>query len=290
MESFRGKGILKTGAITTIGRILEGGDNFQLTQSQKDTTFDSCLTEILSIQSSIDETSNTAGNQGTQNVVLSATGGVSSQHIGKVWELDPPDSDTEDDRSAKRQKLSESNMPWFVKLAEPDSGVSHASCEETRKLLLVYNWDISRLKFFIKIARSSPTGFPSSQWEWILKGDPVDLNQVFASLHHIVPDEERKGRMGDMEISFGVAEPKKHISTAAEWSASWRRAYKVIFFTFPYRKDELNEYDDYTSSHHKLLLYNVALRNEVAAGQHILLTDHNRFSRLYSAIVMPDGV
>ena len=44
------------------------------------------------------------------------------------------------------------------------------------------------------------------------------------------------------------------------------------------------------SSHHKLLLYDIALRNEVAAGQQFLLTDFPRFSRLYSAIVLPDGV
>ena len=78
-------------------------------------------------------------------------------------------------------------------------------------------------------------------------------------------------------------EPKKRISTAAEWSVSWRRASKAICFAFPHRKDELLEYGDHivsefaakiTSSHHKILLYDVALRNEVAAGQHALLTDH----------------
>ena len=240
------------GAISAILRILEGGNNIPLSQSQKDRTFDSYLTEILSIQSSINKTNNTAADEGTQNVVQpTVTEEVSAQRIGKIQELDSPDSDTDDDRArrtVKRQKLSESDMPWYVEPAESVSGVSHASCEETRRLLRIYNRDISRSKFFIKIARDSPTRFPSSQWERILKGDSVDLNQVFASLHHIVPDEERKGRMGDMEISFGVAEPKKHISTAAEWSASWRRASKAIFFAFPYRKDELNEYDDYIKS------------------------------------------
>ena len=96
-----------------------------------------------------------------------------------------------------------------------------------------------------------------------------------------------------------VAEPRKRVSTAAEWSAAWRRASKAIGFAFPHRHEELLEYGDYiesefaakvSSSHHKLLLYDVALRNEVAAGQHALLTDHHRFSRLYSAIVMPDGI
>jgi hypothetical protein len=104
--------------------------------------------------------------------------------------------------------------------------------------------------------------------------------------------------LGDTEITFGVSEPRKRVSTAAEWSASWRRASKAICFAFPHRREELIEYGDYiesefaakiSSSHHKLLLYDVALHNEVAAGQHILLTDHHRLSVLYSAIVMPDG-
>ena len=105
--------------------------------------------------------------------------------------------------------------------------------------------------------------------------------------------------MGETEISFGVAGPKRCISTAAEWSTAWRKASKAITFAFPHRREELLEYGDYiksefaakiTSSHHKILLYDTALRNEVAAGQHVLLTDHAHFTRLYSAIVMPDGI
>ena len=67
----------------------------------------------------------------------------------------------------------------------------------------------------------------------------------------------------------------------------------------PHRREELLEYGDYidlefsaklSSSHPKIILYNVALQNEVAAGQHFLLTDFHRFNRLYSAIILPDGI
>ena len=155
------------------------------------------------------------------------------------------------------------------------------------------------------LSKSPPDCLPeslpqsSSQWERILKGDSVDLNQIFSALHLVVIDEERTGCLGSAEISFGVPEPKKRISTAAEWSSAWRKASKAIAFAFPHRREELLEYGDYIepefaakiiSSHPKLLLYDIALRNKVAAGQNILLTDHHRLSRLYSAIVMPDGV
>jgi hypothetical protein len=222
-----------------------------------------------------------------------------AKHSREVRDSAEPESDDGESKPSKKLKLLESDMPWFVPL--DDSTIDHCnpSCQETCRLLRAYNCDISKAKFFVKIAPKCPPGIPSSQWERILKGDSVDLNQIFASLHHVGLDEERTGRLGDTEISFGVAEPKRRISTAAEWSAAWRRASKAITFAFPHRREELLEYGDYlesefaakiTSSHHKLLLYDIALRNEVAAGQHVLLTDHARFSRLYSAIVMPDGI
>jgi len=105
--------------------------------------------------------------------------------------------------------------------------------------------------------------------------------------------------MGDTEISFGAPEVKRHIHTSSEWSSAWRWASKAITFAFPHCEGELLEYGDYIkgefaaklpSSHPKLLLYDTALRNEVGAGQHILLTETHRFNQLYSAIVMPDGV
>ena len=58
VESFRGGRVPKTEAIASVLRILENAD-IPLTQSQKDATFDSYLTEILSIQSSFDESRGT---------------------------------------------------------------------------------------------------------------------------------------------------------------------------------------------------------------------------------------
>ena len=178
-------------------------------------------------------------------------------------------------------------MPWFVPDDKTSPEHSNPSCQETCRLLQGYNQDVSKAKFFVKITPNAPSRIPSSQWERILKGEAVNLNQIFASLHHVFPDEERTGCLRDTEITFGVSEPKKHISTTAEWSSAWRKASKAISFAFSHQCEELFEYGDYiesefaakvTSSHHKLLLYDVALRNEVAAGQHSLLTDSHRFS------------
>ena len=298
IESFRGRRISKTETISTILRILGDASNVSLTQVQKDSTFDSYLAEIQSIDSSFSESRIPDGEQ-LHNESTPQQEGVLSHGSRKHPETSDSDNESEDGSSSKRQKLSESDMPWYEEPSDTLTKLCDPSCEETRRLLRAYNRDIAKAKFFVKIARNAPAGIPSSQWERILKGDAVDLNQIFASLHHVVPDEERTGRLGDAEISFGVAEPKKRVSTAAEWSAAWRKASKAVSFAFPHRRDELVDYGEYiesefaakfASSHHKILLYDIALRNEVAGGQSIVLTDHHRFSRLYSAIVMPDGV
>ena len=299
-ESFRRGKSTKTETISTLLRSLGEITDVSFTQSQREAAFDTYLAEILSVQTAPEESCNSGGTESQSND-LSGTPNESGSISPARKTRDAPEleSDDEDDKPSKKQKLLESDMPWYTEPSGSSSIYSNPSCEETCRLLRAYNRDISKAKFYAKIAPNSPTGIPSSQWERILKGEAVDLNQVFASLHHVVPDEERTGRLGDTEITFGVAEPRKRVSTAAEWSAAWRRASKAIGFAFPHRREELLEYGDYiesefaakvSSSHHKLLLYDVALRNEVAAGQHVLLTDHHRFSRLYSAIVMPDGI
>ena len=299
-ESYRGGKTSKTEAVASILRTIGENIDVSLTQSQRDEAFDSYLAEILSTPSTHDNSGRLDSSRVRPNEQGESSSSSSCRRSArKVRDTADSDSEGDDDKPSKKQRLLESEMPWFTEVSDPSTSYSNPSCEETCRLLRSYNRDISKAKFYIKIAPNSPTGIPSSQWERILKGEAVDLNQIFASLHHVVPDEERTGRLGDTEISFGVAEPRKRISSAAEWSTAWRRASKAIGFAFPHRKEELLEYGDYiesefaakiSSSHHKLLLYDVALRNEVAAGQHALLTDHQRFSRLYSAIVMPDGI
>jgi len=105
--------------------------------------------------------------------------------------------------------------------------------------------------------------------------------------------------MGDTEFVLGAAEAKKQVKTSSDWSSAWRRACKAITFLFPHRASELAEYAEYieglfdaknVSAHGKIILYDIAIRNEVGGGQNILLTDTSQFLRLHSAIVMPDGV
>jgi hypothetical protein len=200
--------------------------------------------------------------------------------------------------SNKKQKLYERDMPWFPReLAARQH--SNPSCAETRRILGLLGNDIGTVKRWIQQSSAAPPGFPSSEWENIARGNAVDLNKVFSSLHLVAPTKENVGRVGSTTISLGETEPLRRIQTSGDWFAAWREAAKATAFVFPHRHDELWDYGDYIarefsakmpSSHKKIILYDAAVRNMVGGGQSILLTDRHRFDHIYSAIIPADGI
>ncbi|PPQ83882.1 hypothetical protein CVT26_009369 [Gymnopilus dilepis] len=210
----------------------------------------------------------------------------------------PGSPDGEDAHISKRRRLKRSQMPWFTQ-EQSDSFVQRPSCTRTTQILELFNGDLQSVKFFIKTSPSAPQGFPLSQWKRIFRGEPVDLDHVFSSLHRVTIDEERKGKIGESTINLGTSEASKKVKTAADWATAWRRAARATTFAFNHRERELNEYGDYIerhfaakhqSSHASIILYDAAIRTLVGGGQHTLLTDHDQFTHLYAAIVMSDGV
>ena len=132
-----------------------------------------------------------------------------------------------------------------------------------------------------------------------MQGQPINLNAMLSSLHHVSTPKENIGHVGSTEISLGRSEPSKKVSMSGEWTSTWNTTIKAINFTFPHLEHELREYGKYIkghfsvkilSSHHKIILSDLAIRNKVSRGQNTLLTDMHHFSRFYSAIVMPDSI
>ena len=206
--------------------------------------------------------------------------------IEKVSEGDEP--------SSKRRRVREEEMPWF----RPDVS-RRPSCEESCKILKRFGDDLTGSKTLLRCAVGLPEGIPSSQWEKIIKGEPVDLNFILSSLHYISLDEERKGRIGESEIILGMAEAKRQVKTSSDWSSAFRNAARAIAFVFPHREQELFAYANYierlfsskqTHAHRQIIFYDIAIRNEVGGGQNHLLTDFESFSHLFQAIVASDGV
>jgi hypothetical protein len=209
------------------------------------------------------------------------------------------DSDNDlDEPSNKKRRVFESEMPWYNREEEARQS-GNKDCEESRRILQLFARDYKIVRQWIQTSRTAPLGFPSSEWDNVIKGQAVNLDAVFSSLHHISAPKENVGRVGSTEISLGQSEPAKKVQTSGEWTSAWNACIKAIKFAFPHREQELRDYGEYIeghfsakvpSAHRKVILYDTAIRNEVGGGQNALLTDTHRFTRFYSAIIMPDGI
>ena len=221
--------------------------------------------------------------------------GEINEFLERVTEGDASDDDEDKPPPTKRQ-LQDQDMPWY---RPGNVNTRRSSCTKSCEILDQINSDYKGYRFRLQCAPSLPAGIPNSQWEKILKGEAVDLNYVLSSLHYVGFDEERKGRVGKAELVLGVPEAKRTVKSISDWSPAFRSAARAIAFVFPHLEQELSEYATYIErlfsakqpqSHSRIVLYDMAIRNEVAGGQNHLLTDIERFSHLYAAIVPSDGV
>ena len=146
---------------------------------------------------------------------------------------------------------------------------------------------------------SAPAGFPSSEWDALIKGESVDIDAVFSSLHHVHCVDESVGHVGSTEIQFGRPKPTAKVEMSGQWTSAYNLIVKATLFLFPHRYDELRQYGDYIeelfstksiSTHQKLFNYDTAVRFKVGQGQNILLINRDQFMQLYKAMVAPDGV
>ena len=202
-------------------------------------------------------------------------------------------------QSNKKQRIYESQMPWFSTEQRFRSENTNPSCNKTRDILELFQRDPVAVKRWVRCAASAPAGFPSSEWDSLIKGESVDLDTVFSSLHHIRSVDENIGRVGATEIQFGRPKPAAKVETSGQWTSAFNLVIKATAFLFPHRYDELRQYEDYieelfsaksTSIHPKLFKYDEAIRYKVGQGQNILLTNRSEFTRYYEAIVAPDGI
>lgn len=201
-------------------------------------------------------------------------------------------------RERRKKRLREEDMPWFRKEKESRRSVSR-SCIRSAKLLRTYARDVSKVKRWISYSASAPSGFPSSEWENLLKGKTVNLDVVQSSFFHVVAVRENRGRIGDHEISLGHTEPSRKVLTSGDWTAAWNSVVKAASFLFPHRRDELDAYGEFiqgefaareANAHWKVIRFDQSVRNEVGGGTKILLTDFHRFDRHRAAILLADGL
>ena len=271
------------------------------TEQEKGKALDSYLTEINSFITVQDESISLA-RKNPPPLETTVEPGVPSKRIRDEVEhiLDQVSrgeaEDNDDEQRIVKRRAREEEMPWYSDGAD---STRRNSCVETCRTLFRFSEDLSGVKALLRVAHNLPEGIPTSQWDRLLRGESVDLNQILSAMHFVNLNEERKGRLGSTEVVFATTESKRHIRTGAEWSAAFRRLSKAVVFLFPHRRDELLEYAEHieglfaakhTTAHSKVILYDQSVRNQVGGGQNILLTDFNRFHSLSEAILHADGI
>ena len=139
-ESFRGGKSSKTEAVAAILRVIGENVDVSLTQSQREEAFDSYLTEILSAPPTQDN-SGQPESSGPRPGDRQGPSGSSNTSSAAKKNRNVPESgsDDEDDKPSKKQRLLESDMPWYSETGESTGSYSHPSCEETCRLLRAYN-------------------------------------------------------------------------------------------------------------------------------------------------------
>ena len=214
-------------------------------------------------------------------------------------EQEADDTLEERGRSNKKQKIYESQMPWFSPEQQIRKSVANRSCNKTRQIIETLQRDPATVKRWIRCATSAPAGFPSSEWDVLIKGESVDIDTVFSSLHHIHRVDESIGHVGTTEIQFGRLKPAARVEMSGQWTSAYNIIVKATLFLFPHRYNELRRYGDYieelfsvksVSIHPKLFCYDAAVKYKAGQGQNILLTNREQFMQYYEAIVAPDGV
>ncbi|KIJ90179.1 hypothetical protein K443DRAFT_116981, partial [Laccaria amethystina LaAM-08-1] len=246
VENFRRDKITKLKALSTIISILDG--NQSRTERAKDAAVEyyaKTLDEVQSLSSSAvrrgELIGDTLGSSRHSHGPGQSRGPV--DHDAEIDDLisqlsresknsrkhssgTPSDDELDSDgASNKKRRIFESEMPWFAREEEIRRS-GNKECEESRKILQLFARDHKMIKQWIQTSRTAPLGFPASEWDNIIRGQAVNIDAVFSSLHHISAPKENIGRVGATEISLGRSEPSRKVQTSGEWTSAWNATIK----------------------------------------------------------------
>ena len=283
VSEYRDQKLSKSQVISRISTLID--DSAIFSDSEKENAIDLYIEEINSIDSNRDPRFFVPGQEKSKAVDQSVHEILDqvADRIRSRDEFQDDDVDDLDEPPRRKRRAKESNMGWYNPDDSPSSPESD-SCRKTCKRLRIYNEDIPGSKFLARLNRNAPASIPSNQWERILRGEALDLDHFLSSLHQTSINEEGETCIGNAKISVGISDAKRRVSTASEWSSAWHLASRAVAFAFPHRLEELRDYGDFieaefagkiTSSHPRIILFNVAIRNIVQGGQSSLLTDRS---------------
>ena len=220
---------------------------------------------------------------------------------GRRDETEGSESDDDDDPrgpSNKKRRLYFSELSWCDAESEARERELGDNQRNTRAILDTLAKDYVYAEKQIRTSAAAPRGFPLGEWKHIIRGEPVNLDAVYSSIHHLAPVKENVGRIGRHEISLGTTDPVRKVQTMGNWIVAWRAASKATAFVFPHRRHELEEWGEHiedtftarvTGSHSRVIAYDRAVRDRVQGGQAVLLNDWHKLQPIRDTYLLPDG-
>ena len=211
------------------------------------------------------------------------------------------------DRSSSSESVHRSSKKPFIEallpfIADRQSRISSSDLRpELQKTLYaksIYARDVTQSKNSLICQPDCPQ-LPDPVWNDILLSKFVDLDRIFSAMLSIEGDTAETYKVGELELTAGPTKPKKHISTAGEWTISFERYKQGVIFCYPHREHELSTYASYITRQFaavgdnnasRVINYERAVRAEVSRGNQFLLTDFHEWNALYTAFIVTPGV
>ncbi|KZS92194.1 hypothetical protein SISNIDRAFT_401448, partial [Sistotremastrum niveocremeum HHB9708] len=170
--------------------------------------------------------------------------------------------------------------------------------EEARKTLERHTiWGKDPKTHLLSILKAAlRPSFPYSEWDNIIRGKPINLDNVLSNLNAIVPDNRQTERIGTVEIRLNTFVTSKKVISHGDWVSAWSATERAYRFTMPWRRDELERYAQYigrmftaipVSGHGCVIKFEQACRTRVSQQNIFTLQDFSEFVDLHTAFIVP---
>jgi hypothetical protein len=201
--------------------------------------------------------------------------------------------------SSKKQVIFEHEMPWFANdlIAQ---ALLHSELVQMQKSIAYCSHDFAATKCFISSSLTIPK-FPDSEWDNVIRGQPINLESVFSSVNAIALIYEHSEHLRAYKIKFGGGSSRtssKKIQTHRDWLMAWTVASHAICHAFPHRAQELQDYGNYITQQFSAISQSEALWvvsfdesiwTFVGSCNDLLLTDFNSFNHLRAMFLSSFG-
>lgn len=205
------------------------------------------------------------------------------------------DPDSEEPRRSTKKPFVEAILPFIAnRQSRLTTTQLRPQLQETLRCKRIYSRDVAASKQALVCEPDCPQ-LPDPIWSDVLLSKFIDLDRIYSALQSIDGDTAETYKVGDLELTAGPSKPKKHVTTAGEWTSAFERYKQGVLFCYPHRERELNDYASYINRQFaavgnanaiRVIHFDRAVRAEASRGNQFLLTDFHEWNHLYTAFIV----